>query len=116
MNSFFHKIAVASIGITLSFALGANKEAKAATFSLTNTAEFFITDTFNVKEGSQYREFTNNMGYSFPVSKDFNSAVEYEDRRGFYEFSIINLSLVNRAIFSMKSNDWEPSYRHPKLE
>jgi hypothetical protein len=34
MSNLYHKFAVASVGIALGFALGANKEAKAATFTL----------------------------------------------------------------------------------
>jgi hypothetical protein len=34
MNNFYHKIAVASVCIALSFALETHKEAKAATFTL----------------------------------------------------------------------------------
>jgi hypothetical protein len=113
MNSFFHKIAVASIGIVLSFALGANKGAKAATFTLTNSAEFFITSTEPILQ-TPVKEFTNNMGDSFLVRNGRTSPYVYENRRGFYEFSISNLSLVDRAIFSIKS-DGGASYRRPNL-
>jgi hypothetical protein len=34
MNNLYHKVAVASVCTALSFALGANEEAKAATFTL----------------------------------------------------------------------------------
>jgi hypothetical protein len=37
MNNLYHKVAVASVCTALGFALGANKEAKAATFTLTPT-------------------------------------------------------------------------------
>jgi hypothetical protein len=42
MNNFYHKIAVASVGIALGFALGANKEVKAAT--LAPTINFEVLD------------------------------------------------------------------------
>ena len=44
MNSLYHKLAIASVCTTLSFALGANKEAKAATFSLPPTINSEIID------------------------------------------------------------------------
>ena len=116
MSSFSHKIAVASIGIALSFASGASKEAKAATFFLTDTAEFFITLTFNPSGEGGHIEFTNHMGHSFLVRNSRISAFEYENRRGFYEFSISNFSRVNRAIFSIRSDDWDPNHYHSSLE
>lgn len=44
MNNFYHKVAVAYVGITLGFALGATKEAKAATFTLPSTTTFQVID------------------------------------------------------------------------
>jgi len=44
MNNFYHKVAVASVFTALSFTLGANKEAKAATFSLPSTITSQIAD------------------------------------------------------------------------
>ena len=38
MNNLYHKIAVVSVCTTLGFALGANKEVKAATFTLRLTS------------------------------------------------------------------------------
>ena len=37
MNSFYHKVAIACVCTALSFTLGANKEAKAATYTLTGS-------------------------------------------------------------------------------
>jgi hypothetical protein len=44
MNNLYHKLAIASVCTTLSFALGANKEAKAAIFSLPSTINSEIID------------------------------------------------------------------------
>jgi hypothetical protein len=44
MNNLYHKVAVASVFTALSFTLGANKEAKAATFSLPSTITSEIAD------------------------------------------------------------------------
>jgi hypothetical protein len=44
-NNLYHKVAVASVCTALSFTLGANKEAKAATFTLTRTSSFIIVDS-----------------------------------------------------------------------
>ena len=46
MNNLYHKVAVASVCTSLSFTLVANKEAKAASFTLTAT-EFVVEDTRN---------------------------------------------------------------------
>jgi hypothetical protein len=43
MNQFYHQVAVASVCTMLGFALGANKEAEAATFSLPPTIQFGAT-------------------------------------------------------------------------
>ncbi len=44
MNNLYHRFAVASVGIGLSFALGANKEAKAATLTLEPAINFEVLD------------------------------------------------------------------------
>jgi hypothetical protein len=55
MKSHYHKIAVASVCTALGFALGANKEAKAATITLTPTIQFGVNTTV--------------IRYSFPISE-----------------------------------------------
>ena len=44
MNHLYHKVAVASVGIALGFALGANKEAYSATFTYAPNITFQIID------------------------------------------------------------------------
>jgi len=47
MNNLYHKLAIASVCTALSFALGENKETKAATITLRDTTSFFALDTNN---------------------------------------------------------------------
>jgi hypothetical protein len=44
MKNLYHKVAVASICTALSFTLGANQEAKAATITLTPATSFYSFD------------------------------------------------------------------------
>jgi len=112
MNNLYHRLASASIGIALGLVLGANKEAKAATFTLTGT-QFFIEDIFN-KNGlgtdglgdrllnSRYdKEFLAYQGgYIFDIYDYFPTALrtEIRERRAFYEFNIGNLSLAPNTV------------------
>jgi hypothetical protein len=54
MNNLYRKVAVTSVGIALGFALGANKEAKAATIILTPTTSFGVTDYNRDGHGDSY--------------------------------------------------------------
>jgi hypothetical protein len=64
MNNLYHKVTVACVCTALGFALGANKEAKAATFTL--------TDTRFVVEGDSYsgvgEKVSDSEGYFNPGS------------------------------------------------
>jgi len=77
MNNLYHKVAVASVCTALSFALGANKKAEAATFS--NVDYYWLGSdlTFSVIDGDSYGSFDglgdtvagvsyNNDAESFP--------------------------------------------------
>ena len=57
MNNLYHKVAVASVGIALGLALGANKEAQAATFS--NADYYWLGSelTFSAIDGGSYGSF-----------------------------------------------------------
>jgi hypothetical protein len=122
MNNLYHKVAVASICTALSFTLGANKEAKAATFTLTAT-KFFIDDIYpsnsygtdgvgdrllNNRYDNEFiidninDEFVLPDLYRFPtVARIGNVPITERERRAFYEFNIGNLSLPpNTAIHS----------------
>jgi hypothetical protein len=53
MNNFYHKLAVASICTALGFAIGANKEAKAATFKSSS----YYSITFETNDGGSFGSF-----------------------------------------------------------
>ena len=90
MNNFYHKIAVASVGIALGFALGTHKEAKAATFILTRTNSYHLSD----QDGLLYSGDNTSLrvGTRYPR--------ETEEYRAFYEFNIANLFLDSNTVIS----------------
>ena len=105
MNNLYRKVAVASLGIALGFALGANKEAKAATIILTPATSFSVL-------GSQP---TGGLGIRLggqTASLPLFVAGELYEERGFYEFNIANLSLapntvISSAIFQVRGKQAE---------
>jgi hypothetical protein len=88
-------VAVASVGIALGFALGANKEAKAATIILTPTTSFGVTDQDWDGRGDSYYS-----GTPFHVGPSRNHAGQSQEDRAFYEFNIANLSLASNTVIS----------------
>jgi len=110
MNNLYHKVAVASVCTALSFTLGANKEAKAATFYLTATP-FFIEGISDI-EYSGSNKFRS--GYSVEKLSDYDE-YPYSDVRAFYEFNIGNLSLapntiIRRAILNTPLSNVQEGY------
>jgi hypothetical protein len=116
MNNLYHKVAVVSVCTALSFTLGANKEAKAATFTLTAT-KFFIDDTpppnsyatdgvgdrlLNSRYDNEYiinNEFVLPDVYRFPtVAKEGIEGITERERKAFYEFNIGYLSLAPNTV------------------
>jgi hypothetical protein len=100
MYNLYHKVAVASVCTALGFAFGANKEAKAATFTLTRTSSFIIVDSNDDGVG----DYSINSFENLPVG-----IVGSEEARAFYEFNIANLFLpyntvISQAIFQAKVN------------
>jgi hypothetical protein len=93
MNSLYHKIAVASVCTALSFILGANKEAKATTFTLTATP-FFIYGSSDIRNSS-YNRFSTDY---FVEDQLDTYGVSYSSNRAFYEFNIGNLSLDTNTV------------------
>jgi hypothetical protein len=99
MNNLYHKVAVASLCTALSFALEANKEAEAATFTLEPQEMFLIRDTNGDGLGDEV------IDDSFPlfgrsvlaVGREPFSRQEY---RAFYEFNIASLSLASNTVIS----------------
>jgi len=101
MNNLSHKVVVASVCTALGFVLGANKEAKAATFTLPPAITFEVIDggpfNGNIYDGLGDDIFPGNFDvvYSGP---NFIEAAE------FAEFNIGNFSatpntFINSAIF-----------------
>jgi hypothetical protein len=100
MKNLYCKVALASICTTLGFALGANKEVKAATFILKDSG-FLVSDSnqdglgdyyygsvplpVGIRDGALY----GNYGESFR-----------EEYRAFYEFNIAQLSLAPNTVIS----------------
>jgi hypothetical protein len=95
MKNLYHKIAVASVCTALGFALGANKEAKAVTFTLTPATSFGVTDQNMDGVGDSYYG-----GAPFHVGLSGNQAGQSQEDRAFYEFNIANLSLASKLISS----------------
>ena len=106
MNSLYHRFAVVSVGIALGFALGANKEAKAATFTFTSTSSVYIVDTNQdgvVDNGTDYPG-SRYVGINFKEGSPPWGKGEY---RSFYKFNLTNLFLdfntvIKSAYFQTK--------------
>ena len=63
MNNFYHKVAVASVCTALAFAIGASKEAKAATFSLPSTTTAEIIDDYEIPYFPKYEGSVDEIFY-----------------------------------------------------
>jgi len=111
MNSLYHKVAVASVCTALSFTLGANKEAKAATFNL--TAPAFLVAGSDVNGGIYFPD-SNSSGAYISNYQDYNNN---SGTRAFYEFYIGNLSLapntnIKSAFFNLPLSNISASYKY----
>jgi hypothetical protein len=100
MNNLYHKVVVACFCTALGFALGANKEAKAATFSLRPTTSFTLLD-LNLDGVADYAEQN-------PINSEVGIRGSQEGR-AFYQFNIANLFLtsntdIDQAIFQARVN------------
>ena len=84
MNNFYHKVAIASVGITLGFALGTHKEAKAATFTFTETSSYHLRNQGELPDWD-YTGQSLAVGIKEPK---YETEGEY---RAFYEFNLANL-------------------------
>ncbi len=119
MNNLYRKVALTSVGIALGFALGVNKEVKAATIILTPTTSFGVTDQDLDRLGDSYYS-----GVPFHVGRRSSyvggQLSDVEDR-AFYEFNIANLSLasntvISSAIFQVKFDSLTVYHRYYSLE
>jgi hypothetical protein len=114
MNNLYHKIAVTFACTALSFTLVANKEAQAATFTLSPPAtQFFIEkgyfESFSSLVFVSPNENNPVLGiFTPPDFGDSFSSVLFsprrrpslldKERRAFYEFNISNLSLAPNTV------------------
>src|SRR4028119_173316 len=100
MKNLYRKVALASVCTALGFALGANKEVKAATFILEDSG-FLVADTNRDGLGDWYYG-----GVPLPVGiRDgliYENYGEYyrEEYRAFYEFNLAQLSLASNTVIS----------------
>jgi hypothetical protein len=111
MSNLYHKVIVASVCTALSFTLGTNKEAKAATFTLTmdsspasDGTSFIVWDTD--QDGLGNRLYGGAVSRPVGIRRGEGFVEEY---RSFYEFNIAQLSLgsntvISNAIFQGASN------------
>jgi hypothetical protein len=91
MNNLYHKFAVACVCTTLGFTLGANKKAKAATFTLIPTyPSVFIAVDFGGFDGLGDAYYPTNTP-SVTIRPDI-------EIRAFYEFNIGNLSVATNTV------------------
>jgi hypothetical protein len=123
MNNLYHKVAVASVCTALGFALGANKEASAATFTLAPTINFEVINYSErvASEEGYYYEF-DEVG-DWVRMEDYSWFAKIRDAQGrlFAEFNIDSLSSVPNAdinrvllqtqLFFSVGSDWE--FRKP---
>jgi hypothetical protein len=98
MNNLYHKIAVVSLCTTLGLALGANKEAKAATFTLTTNITFEVVDAswgfFGIPTS-----FDGQGDKFFPGGGHVSKGTDYETA-GIAEFDINSLFLTPNTVIS----------------
>jgi len=118
MNNLYHKIAVASVCTALGFALGANKEVRAATFTFTSTRSFYVIDYNQDGVVDFGNEQTPERFTGVRLSEDYREEVgEY---RSSYQFNIANLSLdantqIKSAIFRTRVNGAQYFSRYSAL-
>jgi hypothetical protein len=95
MKNLYRKVAIASVGLALGFTLGANKEAKAATFTLTDP-EFFFVLGYDGGWGS--RTFDSRPDINPNSVSSLYKLYAGPHKRAFYEFDIGNLSLAPNTV------------------
>jgi hypothetical protein len=130
MNNLYHRVAVVSVGIALGFTLGANKGARAATFTLPSIDSFYFLEGDDGQEygytlpdsgryvGRKYEEDPYDVYNPYDIYKLYKGKGEY---RSFYQFNIANLSLnsntvISSAIFQTKINNVKYAGLYSKLQ
>ena len=112
MNNLYHKVAFASVCTALSFAWVANKEAKAAEFTLTPTIAYTLLERKDQDGLADYTIFGDESLYTGVHLGGDEYSYEY---RVLYEFNLANLSLASTAISSaiLGFKATTTSYRRP---
>jgi hypothetical protein len=116
MNNLYQKVAFASVCTALSFALVANKEAKAAVITLTPTFSLSVGDR-NGQDGlGDY--ISGDVPLPVGIINGEGSRQEY---RALYEFNLANVSLapntvISSAIFRVKTNTISSYDRWSRLD
>jgi len=114
MTNLYHKVAFASVCTALGFALLANKEAKAAVFTLTPTSTFIARD-------SDQDGLGDYVSGDVPLPVGIIRGEGRKEYRAFYEFNLANLSLppntaISSAIFGVKANTISSYERFSRLD
>jgi len=116
MNNLYQKVAFASVCTALSFALVANKEAKAAVFTLTASPSFSVGDR-NGQDG-----LGDYISGDVPLPVGIiNGEGNRQEYRALYEFNLANLSLapntaISSVIFGVKANTISSYGRFSRLD
>ena len=116
MNNLYQKVAFASVCTALSFALVANKEAKAAVFTLTASPSFSVGDR-NGQDG-----LGDYISGDVPLPVGIiNGEGNRQEYRALYEFNLANLSLapntaISSVIFGVKANTISSYGRWSRLD
>jgi len=113
MNNFYHKVTVASVGIALGLALGTHKEAKAATFTFTETSRYHLADQDGLPDWGDTGE-----SLAVGIRDPRDTRKEY---RAFYEFNIARLLgdpniVITSAIFETNISNIRWYRPHSKLQ
>jgi len=116
MNNFYHKVTVASVGIALGFALGTHKEAKAATFTFTETSRYHLADRDGLPDWGDTGE---SLSVGIRDTRDTRDT--REEYRAFYEFNIARLFgtpniVITSAIFEINISFVRWYNPHSKLQ
>jgi hypothetical protein len=114
MSTLYHKISVASVCTALIFTLGANKEAKAATLTLTPVTSFGVADQNEDGQGDTYNSVP------FHVGLRNTPAGQGPEDRAFYEVDIANLlstsTTISSAIFRVRVNSLNAYHRYNRIQ
>jgi hypothetical protein len=116
MNNLYQKVAFASVCTALSFALVANKEAKAAVITLTPTFSLSVGDRENQDGLGDY--ISGDVPLPVGIINGEGNRQEY---RALYEFNLANLSLppntaITSATFRVKTNTLSSYDRWSRLD